>query len=141
MILSKAREARLAQVGVEVAEALDKEVRIAVLERGKIRKDKEPLRTVRHMRPQANVVSSSAELNEMLVELQCNRVCKLGVRLEMPAIRRVWSAEQSDAGDEDARPRRRPVRSTARLCASSRLSLFRVLSVSVEVSVPARKSW
>ena len=102
MILSKPGESDLTQVAVEVAEGLRKEVWIAVLKHGETAKDKQSLRTIWCMRPQCDVVGSSTELYEVMMELESNGVGKLAMCLEAPVVSCVWSAEQSRTRNENA---------------------------------------
>ena len=86
MILSKPGKPGFTQVGVEVAKRLCEEVGRTALKSIETRKDEQPLRAVRHVRSQRNVVGSSAELQEMLTELECNRIRKLRMRLKTPVV-------------------------------------------------------
>ncbi len=86
MILNKPCKTGLAQVRIEVAKRLREEIRSAVLKCGEIAKDEQPLRAVRHMRSQRNMVSSSTELEEVLTELKRNGIRKFGMSLETPVV-------------------------------------------------------
>ena len=86
MILSKPGKPNLAQVRVEVAKRLRKEVWIAVLKSGEAAKDEQSLRTVRHLRSQRYMIHSSAELYEVLADLKSDRVGELCMSFESPIV-------------------------------------------------------
>ena len=86
MVLGKPGEPDLTQISIEVAKRLREEVRIVVLKSGETAKDKESLRAIRHLCAQCDVVGSPAELYEMVMEFDCNRIGELGMCLEAPVV-------------------------------------------------------
>jgi hypothetical protein len=86
MVLDKPSEPDLAQIGVEVAKRLREEIGVTILKSSESAKDEESVRTVWHLRSQRNVVSSSAELHEVLMDLERNRIGELGMCLEPPIV-------------------------------------------------------
>src|ERR1035437_4348548 len=104
VILNVGSAAKFGKIRVGIAEALGIEGRLAVGERGQVRKHIDASKPVQISGTQSNVVDRHTRLEKMLAILADHAIAKIDVRFVAAAVSGIGRAELGKPGDHDSGP-------------------------------------